>query len=72
MTYQGFVARQMNKERWRNQFIGVTSISNEKESLESEMHELTDELNKIRNTIILFEDANKMEVINSMKLKQFN
>lgn len=69
MTYQGFVARQINKARWAKSFIGTNSLSLEKEGLEREINSLTDEVSKLRESIYSFEDISKMEVLNTNEIK---
>ncbi len=69
MLYQGFVARQINKERWRNHFIGKNSFTNEKDLLAKELNTLSMDISILRNAVIFFEDVLKMEVISSNEIK---
>ena len=72
MTYQGYVARQINKERWRNHYIGINSLDNEKQFLENEYLELQKGNEKLQKLIITFEDASKVEVLNSYEIKSMS
>lgn len=72
MTYQGFVARQINKERWRNHYIGINSLGSEKEFLANEYEELQRANDKLQELIILFEDASRVEVLNTNEIKSMS
>ena len=72
MTYQGYVARQINKERWRNHYIGINSLGSEKQYLENEYAELQRSNEKLQKLIITFEDASKVEVLNSNEIKSMS
>ena len=72
MLYQGYVARQINKEKWRNHFIGVNSFSNEKGVLAEEITSLEYNNAQIYKAIITFEDASKVEVLNTNELKSMS
>ena len=72
MLYQGYVARQINKEKWRNHYIGVNSFSNEKGVLAEEISSLEYNNAQIYKSIITFEDASKVEVLNSNELKSMS
>lgn len=69
MMYQGYVARQINKERWRNHYIGINSLGSEKGFLEEEFDSLQKANNKLEQLIITFDDASKVEVLNTNEIK---
>ncbi len=72
MTYQGFVARQINKERWRNHYIGINSLDSEKGFLESEYNDLQKANARLEQLTITFEDASKVEVLNTNEIKSMS
>ena len=72
MLYQGYVARQINKEKWRNHYIGVNSLSNERGLLEEELTDIEFRNAQVYKSIILLEDASKVEVLNTNELKSMS
>ena len=72
MTYQGYVARQINKERWRNHYIGINSLGSEKQFLENEYSDIQKANTKLEQLIILFDDASRVEVLNANEIKSMS
>ncbi len=72
MTYQGYVARQINKERWRNHYIGINSLGNEKQFLENEYTDIQKTNTKLESLITTFEDAAHVEVLNTNEIKSMS
>ncbi len=71
MLYQGYVARQLNPERWKYPFIGRKALEEQKETVKRAIEKHKEELGSCKALSYILSNAANITVINPKEYEQY-
>lgn len=69
MLYQGYVARQINKDRWRNPFIGNNALKSQIDLAKSQIKECEDIMFSLKEKLVMLNIVSNLENINNYQIE---
>jgi len=71
MLYQGYVARQLNPDRWKYPFIGRRALEEQKDTVKRAIEKQKKELQYCKNLVDILSKASGITVINPNEYEQY-